>query len=131
MSRLPRGVFNTKSPRRQTRRSCHARGRMNAPQISVVIATQNSASYLCPCLDSLRNQDQSAAAEIIVADASTDGSAEIIRGRYPDLLILHFDRPLVLPRFLREALPQARGQIIPVTVAYCQFPPKCLADLLQ
>src|SRR5229473_3219477 len=83
MCRLPPGLFNTKSPRRQARRSCLARGRMNAPQISVVIATQNSASYLCPCLDSLRNQDQSAAAEIIVADASTDGSAEIIAAAIP------------------------------------------------
>ena len=104
---------------------------MNAPQISVVIATQNSASYLCPCLDSLRNQDQSAAAEIIVADASTDGSAEIIRGRYPDVLLLHCDRPLGLPGLLREALRQARGQIIAVTDAYCRFPPQWLANLRQ
>src|SRR5260370_8380655 len=104
---------------------------MNAPQISVVIATQNSASYLCPCLDSLRNQDQSAAAEIIVADASTDGSAEIICGRYPDVLLLHCDRPLGLPGLLREALRQARGQIIAETDAYCRFPPQWLANLPQ
>src|SRR5260370_42068132 len=101
---------------------------MNGPQISVVIATQNSSLYLRPCLDSLRNQDQSAAAEIIVADASTDGSAEIIRGRYPDVLLLHSDRPLGLPGLLLEAPRQARGQIIAVTDAYCRFPPQWLAN---
>src|SRR5258708_26571317 len=129
MSRLPRGLLNTHAPLRQTRRSCLARGRMNGPQISVVIATQNSASYLCPCLNSLRNQDQSAAAEIIVADASADGSAEIIRGRYPDVLFLHCDRPLGLPGLLRDGLRQARGQIIAVTDAYCRFPPQWLSNV--
>src|SRR5713226_1316042 len=104
---------------------------MNAPQISVVIATQNSASYLCPCLDSLRNQDQSDAAEIIVADASTDGSEQIIRARYPDVRVLHFDPSMEPPQLIREAFRQARGQIIAVTDAYCRFPAQWLANLRQ
>jgi len=104
---------------------------MNAPQISVVIANQNSASYLCPCLDSLRNQDQSDAAEIIVADASTDGSEQIIRARYPDVRVLHFDPSMEPPQLIREAFRQARGQIIAVTDAYCRFPPEWMARLRQ
>src|SRR5260370_38518069 len=35
------------------------------------------------------------------------------------------------PQLIREALRQARGQIIAVTDAYCRFPPQWLANLSQ
>ncbi len=102
---------------------------MNAPHISVVMATKNPGQQLYPCLDSLRDQDQSITAEIIVADASTDDSEQIIRARYPDVRVLHFDASMDSPQLIREALRQARGQIIAVTDAYCRFPPHWLANL--
>jgi glycosyltransferase involved in cell wall biosynthesis len=102
---------------------------MNAPQISVVIATKNPGQQLYPCLDSLRDQDQSIANEIIVADASTDGSEQIIRVRYPAVRVLHFDPSMGHPQLVREALRQARGQIIAVTDASCRFPPDWMVRL--
>src|SRR5216683_3134360 len=102
---------------------------MNAPHISVVMATKNPGRHLYPCLDSLRDQDQSATAEIIVADASTDGSEQLILTRYPDVRVLHFEASMDPPQLIREALRQARGQIIAVTDAYCWFPPHWLANL--
>ena len=104
---------------------------MNAPQISVVMATKNPGQQLFLCLDSLRDQDQSVTSEIIVADASTDGSEQIIRARYPDVRVLHFDPAIGSPQLIREALRQARGQIIAVTDAYCRFPPEWTAKLRQ
>ena len=104
---------------------------MNAPEISVVMATKNPGPQLYPCLDSLRDQDHSVAGEIIVADASTDGSEQIIRARYPDVRVLHFDPSIGPPQLIREALRQARGQIIAVTDAHCRFPPEWMARLRQ
>ncbi len=104
---------------------------MNAPQISVVMATKNPGTQLYPCLDSLRDQDQAVTAEIIVADASTDGSEQNIRARYPDVRVLHFAPSMGPPQLIREALRQARGQIIAVTDAYCRFPPEWMARLRQ
>ena len=104
---------------------------MNAPHISVVMATKNPGRHLYPCLDSLRDQDPSVTAEIIVADASTDGSEQLIRTRYPNVRVLHFDTSMGPPQLIREALRQARGQIIAVTDAYCRFPPQWLANLSQ
>ena len=104
---------------------------MNVPQISVVMATKNPGLQLYPCLDSLRDQDHSVTAEIIVADASTDGSEQIIRARYPDVRVLHFDASMGSPQLIRDALQQARGQIIAVTDAYCRFPPEWMARLRQ
>src|SRR5260370_17733158 len=102
---------------------------MNAPQISVVMATKNPAQQLYPCLDSLCDQDPSVTAEIIVADASTDGSEQIIRARYPDVRVLHFDASMGPPELIREALRQARGQIIAVPHPFFRFPPQWIHRL--
>lgn len=104
---------------------------MNVPQISVVMATKNPGQRLYPCLDSLLDQDPSVTAEIIVADASTDGSEQILRARYPDVRVLHFDSSMGPPQLIREALRQARGQIIAVTDAHCRFPPGWTVRLRQ
>src|ERR1700686_78125 len=104
---------------------------MNAPDISVVIATKNPGQHLRPCLDSLHAQDQSVASEIIVADASTDGSEQIIRVRYPDVHVLHFDPSMGRPQLIREALRQARGQIVALTDVSCRFPPDWMARIRQ
>src|SRR6266403_4666392 len=104
---------------------------MNAPQISVVMAAKNPGQHIFPCLDSLRDQDQSVSSEIIVADASADGSEQIIRARYPAVRVLHFDPSIGPPQLIREALRHARGQIIAITDVYCRFPPEWTARLRQ
>jgi len=50
------------------------------PKISVVIPCYNAERYLHECLDSVVNQTLDDIEVIIVNDASTDGSTEIIRG---------------------------------------------------
>jgi glycosyltransferase involved in cell wall biosynthesis len=104
---------------------------MNAPQISVVMATRNQGHQIYSCLDSLRDQDQSVTAEIIVADASTDCSEQILRARYPEVRVLHFAPSMGTPQLIREALRQARGQVIAVTDASCRFPPEWMVRLRQ
>jgi glycosyltransferase involved in cell wall biosynthesis len=102
---------------------------MDSPEISVVLATQNSVAYVRPCLDSLRQQTQSAAAEVIVADASSDGTADLIRASYPDVRLLHFVKPTGVPELIREALKHASGRVVVLTDPGCVFPPDWLEKL--
>lgn len=52
--------------------------------LSIVIVNWKSAQYLTPCLDSVMRHAQGIRCEIIVIDSgSFDGSAELIRERYP------------------------------------------------
>ena len=54
----------------------------NAPVLSVVIATWNSANEITDCLHTLRVADP--AAEIFVVDnASTDATVELVRTDFP------------------------------------------------
>jgi glycosyltransferase involved in cell wall biosynthesis len=102
---------------------------MNTPEISVVLATQNAASYVGQCLQTLRKQSESALAEVIVADCSTDGTDEVIRATFPGVRLLHFEPPMEAPSLLREALRWAEGRVIVVTDAHCRFPSDWLAKL--
>lgn len=59
----------------------------STPLVSVVITTHNTGSYIKRCLDSLRKQTYSMLEVIIVDDASSDNSVQIIKKyqlSYPD-----------------------------------------------
>lgn len=52
--------------------------------VSVIIVTYNSRSIVEPCLESLKKQSLFARTEVIVVDnASSDGTSEMIRERFP------------------------------------------------
>jgi glycosyltransferase involved in cell wall biosynthesis len=95
---------------------------MSVPEISVVMTTHNVASSVKSCLESLRRQSLREAAEIIVADSSTDGTDEMIRDQFPEVRLLHTERPAGLPELMRDALKSARGRIVAVTDPWCTFP---------
>lgn len=61
------------------------------PEVSVICIAYNQRDYICRCLDSIFGQVTDFPYEVIVHDdASTDGTAEIIRSyskKYPDKLI--------------------------------------------
>lgn len=61
---------------------------MDAPFVSVVVVNFNGREHLGPCLDSLRAQSYSAFETILVDNGSTDGSAALVRERYPEVRLL-------------------------------------------
>jgi glycosyltransferase involved in cell wall biosynthesis len=104
---------------------------MNPPEISVVMAAANAASTVEACLNSLRRQSVFPRAEVIVADCSTDGTDEVIRRRFPEVRLLHFDRPVGLPQLLREAFQHAQGRVVAVTEPHCTFAADWLEKLCR
>ncbi|MGH9685840.1 MAG: glycosyltransferase family 2 protein [Candidatus Acidiferrales bacterium] len=104
---------------------------MSFPDISIVLATQGALPYVSECLKSLCPQLPPMAAELIVADSSSDGTAELIRSHYPDVMLLHHDRPVGLPELMREALEHAGGRIVALVDPGCVFPADWLEKLLR
>lgn len=58
------------------------------PEISVVIPNWNGAHLLPTCLDSLRRQTLAGREVIVVDNASTDGSRDLMAREYPDVRLL-------------------------------------------
>jgi GT2 family glycosyltransferase len=57
--------------------------------LSVVIVSWNTCSYLEKCLVALRNNSAGLGVQVVVVDnASTDGSAGLVRERFPEVLLL-------------------------------------------
>jgi|BarGraNGADG00212_1021973.scaffolds.fasta_scaffold07514_2 GT2 family glycosyltransferase len=60
-------------------------------QVTVVVVTWNGAHLLADCLDGLREQDL-AHRVLVVDNASTDGTLELLARNYPEVEILRSDR---------------------------------------
>ena len=68
-------------------------GMAEKPMISVCIPNYNGTDLIDACIASVRNQHIAIPVEIIVHDdASSDGSAEYVRIRYPDVRLIVSDR---------------------------------------
>ncbi len=94
---------------------------MNAPiaeqreipvyDISIIIVSYNTREVLRQCLYSVIEESKSIAAEILVVDnASTDGSAEMISAEFPQVLLLRSEVNLGFGAANNVALEIARGR---------------------
>jgi GT2 family glycosyltransferase len=63
-----------------------------APRVDIVVPSWNGKGLLADCLESLACQTFRDFRAIIVDDASTDGTAEMVRERFPWAQVLRFDR---------------------------------------
>jgi len=104
---------------------------MTAPEISILMGTQNAALYIERCLGSLEAQAREQGAEVIVADNSTDGTADLIASRFPWVRLMRGSADAGLPQLLRDAIRASHGKIVAVTDPFIEFPPDWLAKVRQ
>src|SRR5688572_21006757 len=80
---------------------------------SVVVVSYNTAEHIEACLLSLLELDYSSGVEIIVVDnASTDGSAELIKERFPDVELVELPHNKGFAGGASVGLYMASGEIV-------------------
>jgi GT2 family glycosyltransferase len=83
------------------------------PMISIVIVSFNTASELVACLESIERCAAAVPHEIIVVDnASSDGSVEAVRTRFPAVQLISNQENRGFPKANNQALPLVRGQYV-------------------
>jgi glycosyltransferase involved in cell wall biosynthesis len=104
---------------------------MDGPKVSVVIASHNAVGVIADCLAALQRQQVRQMVEVIVADSSTDGTADLIRQRFPDVRLFQFSSPLTLPQLRGAAIAEAGGELIAILDPHCIVDEGWLEELLR
>lgn len=81
--------------------------------LSIIIVSWNAKKYLKKCVDSIVNETGQYVKEIIVVDnASTDGSAELIRENYKQVTLICNDANLGFAKANNIGIKQSRGRYV-------------------
>lgn len=96
---------------------------LNRPDVSVVVVTHEHREQIAACLDSLRRLPDATVREVIVVDnASTDGTAEVVASAYREVRLLRGDRRRGFSANANRGAALARGRHLlflnPDTVVY-------------
>jgi glycosyltransferase involved in cell wall biosynthesis len=86
-----------------------------APLLSVVLPNHNHAAYLLRAIEAIAGQDTPPDEIIVIDDASTDGSRDVLsqcQSRYPNLVVLHNERNCGALRALQRGLDVAKGRYV-------------------
>jgi GT2 family glycosyltransferase len=106
-----------------------------APLISVVIPNFNGADCLGPCLQSLNHQNYSRCEVLIVDNASTDRSLEIVQREAPRAVVLRQSRNLGFAEAVNLGCEAAQGEWIAIlnndTEAAPDWLEECAAAILR
>ena len=82
-------------------------------ELSILIVNWNVKNYLRSCLNSINEKTHGISYEIIVVDnASTDGSTEMLRNEFAEIQIIECQENLGFGRANNKALPLTKGKYI-------------------
>lgn len=81
------------------------------PDVSVIIVSFNTCDLMRRCLDTLRERSEGVTTEVIVVDnASTDGSPDMVERDYPDVRLIRSDVNLGFGPANNRGIEVARGR---------------------
>jgi GT2 family glycosyltransferase len=102
----------------------------STPLASVIIVTWNAKRYADECLRSLR-QNTDIPVEIIVVDnASTDGTAELVQERFPEVCLIQTGENLGFAKGNNVGIARSRGRYLCLVNSDVNVPPGCLRKLI-
>ncbi|MEX1190259.1 MAG: glycosyltransferase family 2 protein [Bacteroidia bacterium] len=85
----------------------------NNPDVSVVIVSYNVKDLLEKCLDSIYSQHSKLSLEVIVLEnASSDGSADFIEWKYPQVTLVRNEKNEGFPKANNQGFALAKGKYI-------------------
>ena len=105
-------------------------GRAPAPVCSVIIPAYMEATRIRACLRSLARQDLDEPFERIVVDSSSDETADIVAGEFPDVVLIRLSQRTDAPRARNLAVARARADLLAFIDADCVAAPDWLRRLL-
>jgi GT2 family glycosyltransferase len=83
------------------------------PDVSIVLVCWNNKDYLDPCLKSLYDGNLMSSYDVIVVDnGSTDGSQDMLRAKYPDVLLIQNSGNVGLGKASNQGIEATAGKYV-------------------
>jgi hypothetical protein len=101
------------------------------PLVSVVVVNYNGASILTGCLDAVLRQDYTAVEIVVVDNASTDGSAEIVKHTFPGARLIRSQQNRGFAGGANLGYAEARGRYVALLNSDAVPPPDWLSTLVE
>jgi glycosyltransferase involved in cell wall biosynthesis len=100
------------------------------PRLSAIVISRNDAGRIEQVVRSVVDQECPAPFEVIVVASGTDGTAAVVRERFPEVTVVELDG-VVLPGAARNAgLRVAQGEFVSFPGSHVELPPGSLAARL-
>ena len=101
-----------------------------AHDLSVVIVNWNTCDELRDCITSAVAADSGSAEIIVVDNASTDGSVEMLHGEFPDIRLIRNTENLGFARASNQGIEASSGRYVLLLNPDCVVQPGALAELV-
>jgi GT2 family glycosyltransferase len=89
------------------------------PEVSVIVPSYNAAATIGTCLAALREQQTRVPFEVIVVDSGSDGAADIVASRFPEVRLLRFADRKFAGHARNLAIAEAHAGVLAFTDADC------------
>lgn len=99
--------------------------------ISIIIVSWNARNYLRQCLESIRATGGTVVRDVIVVDnASTDGSPDMVAQDFPEVVLIRSDKNLGFSRANNLGIQKARGSCLALVNSDVVVHPDCFQKLI-
>jgi GT2 family glycosyltransferase len=106
--------------------------RNEAPCVSVIIVVWNAMRYVLECLDSLQKYCGSVCAEVIIVDnASTDGTPDLVAKRYPNFKLIRNSQNYGFAKANNIGILQCSGDYICLVNSDVVFSDDCISPMIK
>lgn len=107
-------------------------GMSTLPMVSVVIVSWNARDYLAECLESLATDVYAGPMQTFVVDnASTDGSAEMVRKRFPNVTLVCNEENLGFAKANNIGIRLSKGKYVALVNSDVHVLRGCIEQLVQ
>lgn len=104
----------------------------STPSLSVVIVSWNTKKLVCQCLESLEASRAHFPMEIILVDnASSDGTAEVVRGRFPHVRLVQNETNLGFAKANNIGIALSSAKYVCLVNSDVVVPQGCLGKMLD
>jgi glycosyltransferase involved in cell wall biosynthesis len=98
------------------------------PTLSVIVISQNDMGRIKEVMDALVRQKLEHSFEMILVNSGNDGTATFVKGRYPEVRVIHLPEPALPGKARNAGLQVARGDYVTFPGSHIVLPPNSLQN---